>query len=55
MYTVMFAIARTVGWVAQWMEMIGEKKQLIGRPRQLYVGPEPRDYIPIQKRLDHST
>lgn len=50
MFTVMFAIARTVGWVAQWMEMIGEKKQLIGRPRQLYVGPKQRDYIPLQKR-----
>jgi len=53
MFTVMFAIARTVGWVAQWMEMIGEKRQLIGRPRQLYVGPEPRDFVPIQKRHDH--
>ncbi|MEN8108227.1 MAG: citrate synthase [Pseudomonadota bacterium] len=50
MFTVMFAIARTVGWVAQWMEMIGEKKQLIGRPRQLYVGPRQRDYISVQKR-----
>ena len=50
MFTVMFAIARTVGWVAQWMEMIGEEKQLIGRPRQLYVGPKQRDYIPLQKR-----
>jgi len=50
MFTVMFAIARTVGWVAQWMEMIGEEKQLIGRPRQLYVGPKQRDYVPVQKR-----
>ena len=50
MFTVMFAIARTVGWVAQWMEMIGEKKQLIGRPRQLYIGPGQRDYIPLEKR-----
>ena len=50
MFTVMFAIARTVGWVAQWMEMIGGEKQLIGRPRQLYVGPKQRDYIPVQKR-----
>jgi citrate synthase len=46
----MFAIARTVGWVALWMEMIGEEKQLIGRPRQLYAGPKQRDYIPLQKR-----
>jgi len=50
MFTVMFAIARTVGWVAQWMEMIGEENQRIGRPRQLYVGAEKRDYVPIDKR-----
>jgi citrate synthase len=50
MFTVMFAIARTVGWVAQWMEMIGEKKQLIGRPRQLYVGPTQRNYVPLERR-----
>ena len=50
MFTVMFAIARTVGWVAQWMEMIAEKDQRIGRPRQLYVGPAQRDYVPIDQR-----
>jgi len=50
MFTVMFAIARTVGWVAQWMEMIGEKDQRIGRPRQLYTGATRRDYVPIDKR-----
>jgi citrate synthase len=50
MFTVMFAIARTVGWVAQWMEMIGEQDQRIGRPRQLYIGPAQRDYIPIDER-----
>jgi len=50
MFTVMFAIARTVGWVAQWMEMIGEENQRIGRPRQLYVGAGQRDYVPIDKR-----
>jgi len=50
MFTVMFAIARTVGWVAQWMEMIGEENQRIGRPRQLYVGAEKRDYVSIDKR-----
>lgn len=44
MFTVMFAIARTVGWVAQWMEMITEPNQRIGRPRQLYTGSEKRDY-----------
>jgi citrate synthase len=50
MFTVMFAIARTVGWVAQWMEMIGEDNQRIGRPRQLYVGNTRRDYVPISER-----
>jgi len=50
MFTVMFAIARTVGWVAQWMEMIGEDNQRIGRPRQLYVGPDKRDYVDIKQR-----
>ena len=50
MFTVMFAIARTVGWVAQWMEMIGEEQQRIGRPRQLYIGPKRRDYLPIEQR-----
>jgi citrate synthase len=50
MFTVMFAIARTVGWVAQWMEMIGEEDLRIGRPRQLYVGPARRDYVMIDDR-----
>ncbi|MDH3871075.1 MAG: citrate synthase [Gammaproteobacteria bacterium] len=50
MFTVMFAIARTVGWVAQWMEMIGEEDQRIGRPRQLYVGAKQRDYQPLAGR-----
>ena len=50
MFTVMFAIARTVGWVAQWMEMIAEHNQRIGRPRQLYVGPTLRDYVDIDDR-----
>ncbi len=50
MFTVMFAIARTVGWVAQWMEMIAEDNQRIGRPRQLYTGPTMRDYVPIDER-----
>ncbi len=50
MFTVMFAIARTVGWVAQWMEMIAEDNQRIGRPRQLYVGHGPRDYRPMDQR-----
>jgi citrate synthase len=50
MFTVMFAIARTAGWVAQWKEMIEDPKQKIGRPRQLYTGYSQRDFIPIGKR-----
>jgi citrate synthase len=50
MFTVVFAMARTVGWIAQWMEMMDDPEQRIGRPRQLYVGKENRDYIPIDER-----
>jgi len=50
MFTVMFAIARTVGWVSHWQEMITDPEHRIGRPRQLYVGPESRDYVDVQKR-----
>jgi len=50
MFTVMFAIARTVGWVAQWMEMMEEDVQPIGRPRQLYTGATQRDYVKIGER-----
>lgn len=50
MFTVMFALARTVGWIAQWKEMIEDPDQRIGRPRQLYTGPAERDYVPIDKR-----
>jgi citrate synthase len=50
MFTVMFAIARTVGWVAHWQEMISDPSMRIGRPRQLYTGPTGRDYIEIGKR-----
>ena len=50
MFTVMFAIARTVGWVAHWQEMITDPNHRIGRPRQLYTGPEQRDYTDIAKR-----
>jgi len=46
----MFAIARTAGWVAHWMEMIADPKQRIGRPRQIYNGPPTRDYVPISQR-----
>jgi citrate synthase len=49
MFTVMFAIARTVGWVAQWLEQ-SETPTKIGRPRQVYNGPLEREYIPISKR-----
>ncbi len=50
MFTVMFAIARTVGWVAQWMEMIADPNQRIGRPRQVYDGSGQRDYVEIKDR-----
>jgi citrate synthase len=50
MFTVLFALARTVGWVAQWNEMISDPAQKIGRPRQLYTGPAERDYVPVDKR-----
>jgi citrate synthase len=50
MFTVMFAIARTAGWVAQWQEMVSDPQMRIGRPRQLYTGPTQRDYQPIDKR-----
>jgi citrate synthase len=50
MFTVLFSLARTVGWIAQWQEMIGDPTQKIGRPRQLYTGPTERDYVPIQAR-----
>ncbi len=50
MFTVLFAVARTVGWVAQWKEMIEEPGQKIGRPRQLYTGPEKRAYTDLDAR-----
>ena len=50
MFTALFALARTVGWVAQWNEMISDPGQKIGRPRQLYTGPAQRDYVPVEKR-----
>jgi citrate synthase len=49
MFTVLFAVARTVGWIAQWMEMIGDPSQKIGRPRQLYTGHTLRHYTPSQE------
>ncbi len=50
MFTVLFAIARTVGWIAQWKEMIADPEQKIGRPRQLYIGETLRDYVPLDAR-----
>jgi citrate synthase len=51
MFTVMFAIARTAGWVAHWQEMVSDPHMRIGRPRQLYTGPTRRDYQAMEKRL----
>ncbi len=51
MFTVMFAIARTAGWVAHWQEMVSDPHMRIGRPRQLYTGPTKRDYQAIEKRV----
>ena len=50
MFTVLFALARTVGWIAQWQEMMADPSQKIGRPRQLYTGPTERDYVGIDQR-----
>jgi len=50
MFTPIFAVSRTVGWISQWKEMIGEKNQRIGRPRQLYIGEQERDYVEVAKR-----
>jgi citrate synthase len=50
MFTVLFALARTVGWIAQWKEMIEDPHQKLGRPRQLYTGATLREYLPISKR-----
>jgi citrate synthase len=50
MFTVLFALARTVGWIAQWSEMIEDPSQKIGRPRQVYTGAPERNYVPIGQR-----
>jgi citrate synthase len=50
MFTVLFALARTVGWIAQWTEMIEDSTQRIGRPRQVYTGAPERNYVPIEQR-----
>ncbi|MGZ8267183.1 MAG: citrate synthase [Burkholderiales bacterium] len=50
MFTAIFALARTVGWIAQWNELVGDVEQKIGRPRQLFTGATQRDFVPIEKR-----
>jgi citrate synthase len=50
MFPVLFAIPRTAGWIAQWLEMVQDEEQRIARPRQIYLGSERRDYMPIDKR-----
>ena len=50
MFPVMFAIGRTSGWIAQWLELVEDKEQKIARPRQLYIGERKRDYVPIDQR-----
>jgi citrate synthase len=50
MFTVLFAIGRTPGWLAHWVEMLGDPEQKIYRPRQKYTGPGRRDYVPIESR-----
>ena len=50
MFTVIFAVARTVGWISHWKEHMSDPHARIGRPRQLYTGSDQRDYIPINKR-----
>ena len=50
MFTVLFALARTVGWIAQWNEMIEDPNQKISRPRQLYIGPPKRPFVPLDQR-----
>ena len=50
MFPVMFAIGRTSGWIAQWLEMVQDSEQKIARPRQIYTGERERDYVPIEQR-----
>ena len=50
MFTALFAVARTVGWISQWEEMSAGPEQRIGRPRQLYTGPARRDFVPLEQR-----
>jgi citrate synthase len=50
MFPVMFAIGRTAGWIAQWLELVQDKEQKIARPRQIYTGDRRRDYVPLDQR-----
>ena len=50
MFTALFAVARTVGWIAQWNEMVGDPEQKIARPRQLFTGSPERNFVPLDKR-----
>ena len=50
MFTALFAVSRTVGWVSQWKEMMEDPQQRIGRPRQIYTGAPRRDYVPSAQR-----
>jgi citrate synthase len=50
MFTAIFAISRTIGWSSQWNEMISDPEQKIGRPRQLFLGPKKRDFVPLSQR-----
>ena len=52
MFTVVFAVARSVGWISQWCEMAGEKPQRISRPRQMYTGAQERRFVPVAERGD---
>jgi citrate synthase len=50
MFTVLFAVARTIGWISQWKEMMEDPSQRIGRPRQVYTGSAQRDFVPLDQR-----
>ena len=54
MFPVLFAIPRTAGWIAQWLEMVQDEEQRIARPRQLYLGEQRRDYVPLDARQPSS-
>jgi len=55
MFPVLFAIPRTSGWLAQWVEMLEDADQKIARPRQIYLGYRNRDYVPLDRRSNPST